>query len=38
MFIYWRDMCDTNEGFETFYDKHMNGLIAQYKSRLKDTQ
>lgn len=38
MFLYWKQLSQSNDGFETFYEKHMDGLIAQYQARLKDTQ
>lgn len=37
IFLIWKQS-PTNEGFETFYDRHIESLITQYKSKIKDTQ
>jgi len=36
MFLVWKGL-DTNEGFESYYERHMDSLIQQYKKKIKDT-
>lgn len=36
IFLVWKE-ASTNEGFETYYERHINAIIAQYKSKIKDT-
>jgi len=36
MFLVWKGI-DTNEGFENYYERHMDSLIEQYKKKIKDT-
>jgi len=36
IFLVWKSST-TNEGFETYYERHMDSLIEQYKKKIKDT-